>query len=50
MSVTHFTFPAIILKQNQPVSKEKFKDVKLKTGENTNQKSKGKKSGIQKAL
>lgn len=36
MSVTHFTFPAIILMKNQPVSKEKFKDVKLKTGENTN--------------
>lgn len=25
MSVTHFTFPAIILKQNQPVCTEKFK-------------------------
>lgn len=37
MSVTHFTFPAIILEQNQPVSNEKFKDVKLKTGENTKQ-------------
>lgn len=39
MSVTHFTFPAIILKQNQPVSKKRFRDAKLKTEENTNQAS-----------
>lgn len=46
MSVTHFTFPAIILKWNQPVRKE---NLKLKIGEDTG-KSKQKKSGTYKTL
>lgn len=46
MSVTHFTFPAIILKRNQPVRKE---NLKLKIGEDTG-KSKQRKSGTYKTL
>lgn len=46
MSVTHFTFPAIILKRNQPVRKE---NLKLKIGEDTG-KSMEKKSGTYKTL